>query len=152
MIVWWPGEIAEGNGRQQFIVDESADEAQREALLKILKGESTAPGSTHFFVYNSTMNEVLDPIFAPIELSIDVDAREASIAVADLVESKGTPITNPNTGEPYHAAIHLPNGFEYTTAQMGTGTSRVRAGIELDLEDSYGQFTILHMNQDGVIR
>ena len=103
-------------------MDESADEAQREALLKILKGESTAPGATHFFVYNSTMSEVLDPIFAPIELAIDVDAREASIAVADLVESKGTPITNPDAGEPYHAAVNLPNGFEYTTAQMGWAT------------------------------
>ena len=152
MIVQWPGEIAEGNGRQQFIVDESADPAQREAVLKILNGESTAPGATHFFVYNSTMSEVLDPIFAPIDLSIDVDTREGRITVGDLVESRGKPITNPNTGEPSHAAIHLPQGFEYTTAEMGTGTSRVRAGIELDLEDSYGQFNVLHMNQDGVIR
>lgn len=152
MIVWWPGEIAEGKGRQQFIVDESADDAQREALLKILKGESTAPGATHFFVYNSTMSEELDPIFASIEISIDVDARKAQISVGDLVESKGSPIINPNSGEAYQAAIHLPNGFEYTTAEMGTGTSRVRAGIELDLQDSYGQFNILHMNQDGVIR
>ena len=35
---------------------------------------------------------------------------------------------------------------------MGTGTSRVNAGIELNLNDSYGQFNALHMNQDGVIR
>ena len=152
MIVWWPGEIAEGKGRQRFIVDERADAAQREALLKILRGESTAPGATHFFVYNSTMSEELDPIFADIELSIDVEARQGRIAVGDLLESTGTPIHNPNTGEPYHAAIHLPDGFEYTTAEMGTGTSRVRAGIELDLQESYGQFNLLHMNQDGVIR
>jgi hypothetical protein len=152
MIVQWPGEIADGNGRQQFIVDESADDAQRDALLKILKGESTAPGATHFFVYNSTMSEELDPIFAAIEISVDVEAREASIAVGDQVESRGTPIINPNNGEPHRAQIHLPHGFEYTTAEMGTGRSRVRAGIELDLQDSYGQFNILHMNQDGVIR
>jgi hypothetical protein len=35
---------------------------------------------------------------------------------------------------------------------MGNGNSRVRAGIQLDLTDSYGQFDELHMNQDGVIR
>ncbi len=98
------------------------------------------------------MSEELDPIFSNIELSIDVEAREARIAVGDLVESTGTPITNPNTGEAYRAAIQLPNGFEYTVAEMGTGTSRVRTGIELDLQDSYGQFNVLHMNQDGVIR
>jgi hypothetical protein len=44
------------------------------------------------------------------------------------------------------------NGFEYTYAEMGNGNSKVRAGIELDLKDSYGQFNVLHMNQDGVIR
>ena len=30
--------------------------------------------------------------------------------------------------------------------------AKVRAGIELDLENSYGQFNRVHMNQDGVIR
>jgi hypothetical protein len=35
---------------------------------------------------------------------------------------------------------------------MGNGNTKVRAGIELDLKDSYGQFNELHMNQDGVIR
>jgi hypothetical protein len=35
---------------------------------------------------------------------------------------------------------------------MGNGNTTSRAGIQLDLKDSYGQFCILHMNQDGVIR
>ena len=152
MIVQWPGEIAAGDGRQQFIIDERADDSQREALLKILQGKSTAPGATHFFVYNSTMSEVLEPLFAAIEIEVDLAARTARIAVPDLVESAGSPIIDPNSGEAHRAAIHLPNGFEYTTAEMGTGTSRVNAGIELNLNDSYGQFNVLHMNQDGVIR
>jgi hypothetical protein len=42
--------------------------------------------------------------------------------------------------------------FEYTIAEMGTGTSKVTAGLKLELNGSYGQFSILHMNQDGVIR
>src|SRR3989304_7669467 len=50
MLLQWPGEIAEGNGRQQMIIDARADAAQREALRKILHGESTTPGATHFFV------------------------------------------------------------------------------------------------------
>jgi hypothetical protein len=58
MIVKWPGEIAEGNGRQQALIDERADASQREALRKILHGESTAPGATHFYVFNSTMSKV----------------------------------------------------------------------------------------------
>ena len=152
LVLWWPGEIAAGNGRQQAIIDERANDDQREALRKILHGEATAPGATHFFVYNSTMSEVLDTIYAPIELEIDVPARSARVNIPGLVESRGSPIINPNTGDEHRARINLPNGFEYTVAEMGSGTSKVTAGIELDLSSSYGQFNILHMNQDGVIR
>jgi hypothetical protein len=152
MLLKWPGEIAEGNGRQQVIIEERADTAQREALCKILHGESTAPGATHFFVYNSTMSEVLEPLYAPIDLEIDVAARRGRTWVPDLIESEGNPIIDPNSGDEFRAAIHLPEGFEYTTAEMGAGKTRARAGIELDLEGSYAQFNILHMNQDGPIR
>jgi len=152
LLVQWPGEIAEGNGREQFIIDERADEAQREALVKIMKGESTEPGATHFFVFNSTMSEVLDPIFARIELEVDVEMRTARVSVPDILEAKGAPIENPHSGEAFEAAIVLAKGFEYARAEMGSGTSRVRAGIELDLRDSYGQFNLLHMTQDGVVR
>ena len=152
LLVQWPGEIADGNGRQQAIIDERADEAQREAIRKILHGESTAPGSTHFFVYNSTMSEVLDPIVAAIELEIDVDARRAKAHVEGIAESVGAPIVNPHSGAESRARINLPDGFEYTVAEVGSGTTTVNAGIKLQLKDSYGQFNVLHMNQDGVIR
>ncbi len=152
MLLQWPGEIADGNGRQQAIIDERADSAQREALRKILHGESTAPGATHFYVYNSTMSEVIDPLYAPVDVEIDVDARRARLVVPGLVESTGSPIVDPHSGGEHRAQIHLPNGFEYTVAEMGTGQSKARAGIKLDLSDSYGQFNVLHMNQDGVIR
>ena len=152
MLVKWPGEIAEGNGRQQVIIDERADGAQREALRKILHGESTAPGSTHFFVYNSTMSEVLETIYAPIELTIDVEARTSKVHIEALVDSVGTPIMDPFSGDPSRARINLPDGFEYTIAEMGSGTTTVKAGFELEFKNSYGQFNMLHMNQDGVIR
>ncbi len=152
LLLKWPGEIAAGNGKQQAIIDERADVAQREAIRKILHGESTAPGTTHFFVYNSTMSEVLNPQFAAIELAIDVEAREATLRVPGLVESKGSPIISPMSGEPTRARINLPDGFEYTVAEMGTGTSKATAGLQIELDGGYGQFNILHMNQGGVIR
>ena len=152
LLLQWPGEIADGNGKQQAILDERADAAQREALRKILHGESTAPGATHFFVYNSTMSKVLDPLCTPIDLEIDVEARVARLNVPGLVESQGSPIIDPHSGGQHRARINLPNGFEYTVAEMGTGTSRATAGIEMQMSGSYGQFNLLHMNQDGVIR
>jgi hypothetical protein len=152
LLLYWPGEIAQGNGKMQAIIDERADPAQREGLRKILHGESTAPGATHFFVYNSTMSTVLDTLYAPIDLSIDVEGRTASVKIGDLVESVGAPIISAFNGEPVRSGINLPNGFEYTYAEMGNGNTTARAGIELDLKDSYGQFNVLHMTQDGVVR
>jgi len=152
LLLQWPGEIAAGNGRQQAIIDERADAAQREALRKILHGESTAPGATHFFVFNSTMSEVLETLYSPVEVEIDIEARRGRIHVPGMVESTGSPIIDPHSGAEHRAGISLPNGFEYTFAEVGTGRSRVTAGIELNLAGSYGQFNVLHMNQDGVIR
>jgi hypothetical protein len=151
LLLWWPGEIAEGNGKEQAVIDERADRAQRDGLRKILHGEATAPGATHFFVYSSVTSP-LETLFAPIELSIDVDGRTANVKIGDLVQSTGRPIISRFSGEPVRSRIDLPGGFEYSIAEMGNGNSTVRAGIELDLKDSYGQFNLLHMNQDGVIR
>jgi len=43
LLLYWPGEIAQGNGTEQAVIDERADPAQREALRKILHGEATSP-------------------------------------------------------------------------------------------------------------
>lgn len=152
LLVHWPGEIADGDGTQQAIIDERADDEQREGLRKILHGESTKPGATHFFVYSSTMSTVLDTLYAPFDLSIDVEGRTADLEVDGLVQSTGRPIISSFTGEPARSRIHLPEGFEYTYAEMGNASSTTDAGIQLDLNDSYGQFNVLHMTQDGVVR
>lgn len=153
LLVKWPGEIADGNGIEQAFIDERADADQREAMRKILLGEATEPGATHFFVYNSTMSKVLDTKYVPIELSIDVEARQGKLVIKGIVESTGTPTISPFSGEPSRAQIVLPDGFEYTVAELGSGkTKSTVPGLELDLDGTYGQFNILHMNQSGVIR
>ena len=152
LMLQWPGEVKDGDGKQQLIIDESASPEQRAALEKIALGESTEPGTTHFFIYNSTMSTVYDTLYAPIDISIDVDERQADIFVEGIVKSKGVSLKNPFTGEDKRAVIHLPEGFEYTYAEMGSGTSTVTGEIKLDLSESYGQFSNLKMNQNGVIR
>jgi hypothetical protein len=111
MLFWWPGEIAEGNGRIQHVIDENASDEQRDGLGQILCGEHTAPGATHFFICNSMASEVLDTVDASIGLEIDIDARTARLSVAGVVESTGTPIINPHSGEPARSRINLPNGL-----------------------------------------
>ncbi len=152
LLLYWPGEIAEGDGREQAIIDERATPDQREALRKILYGESTAPGATHFSVFNSTMSEVLDPVYAPINLNIDLAGRRAELDIPSVVRSKGSPIIDPHSGREHPVQITLPNGFEYTTAEIGRGETQSDGAIHLRLSDSHAHFSVLHMNQDGVIR
>jgi hypothetical protein len=152
VLVAWPGEIAQGNGRQQLIIDERAKPAQRDALVKILRGESTAPGATHWSVFASTTSEFLDPIYAPIECAFDVEQRTARVRVPGLVESDGTPMLNAFDGSPVRAGIGLPNGFEFTYAEVASGTTRSRGAIELDLSKTHAHLFEMALNQDGVIR
>ncbi|MCA9422100.1 MAG: DUF1326 domain-containing protein, partial [Nitrospira sp.] len=51
ILLQWPGKTAQGNGTQQILIDARANAWQREALRKILHGEATAQGATHFFVF-----------------------------------------------------------------------------------------------------
>ena len=93
-----------------------------------------------------------EPVFADIEFTVDVDKRRAKVKVGDLVETRGEPIVNPVTGAEYRGRIDLPDGFEYTLAEMGRGWSKTTGAIKLDLADSYGQFARLHLSDHGIVR
>ena len=148
----WPGPIHEGKGHGQVVLDAKANPAQREALLKILSGQDTDPFATVFAVFASTMEKVFDPVVAPIELDIDVDARRGKIRIKDVLSMDGQPIRNPVTGAEHRVRIDLPHGFEYELAEIGSGTSRSQGNVAISLKDSYAQFAQLHLNNHGPIR
>jgi len=66
-----------------------------------------------------TVEKVHEPIFAPIQLEVDVDARKARLVVPGITVGHGEPIVNPVTRQQSRARIELPDGFEYTVAEMG---------------------------------
>ena len=148
----WPKAVHEGNGTALLIVDEKADEAQRDALLRIMRGEETEPMTTMWSVYAHMTTTALEPLFKLIDFEVDVNARTARLSVPGVIEGSGEPIRNPVTGNIHRARIDLPNGFEYEVAEMGSGTTKTTGGIELDLEASYGQFAELHLSNTGVVR
>src|SRR3984893_13962574 len=80
-ILRWPGAIHEGKGEAAVIIDERASEEQRRALLRILGGQDTEPGATIFQVFSTTLEKVHPPIFAAIDLDVDIDARKGRLAV-----------------------------------------------------------------------
>jgi hypothetical protein len=124
----------------------------REALLKIMTGQDTAPFATMFAVYASTVTKMHDPVFIPIELDIDVDARKGRAFVKDYIDMTGRPIRNAVSGQDSRGQIVLPDGFEYAVAEIGSASSRTGGPVRVEIEDKYGQFARLHLNNDGVVR
>lgn len=151
-IMAWPGPIHEGKGEALIVVDERADPDQRDALLRILGGQDTEPGATMWQVFSTVIDKVHEPLFRPIEFMVDIGARKARLVVPGLIESRGEPILNPVTGAEHRARIEIPNGFEYSVAEVGRGWTKTSGPIELDLADSYGQFADLHLCQSGIVR
>lgn len=148
----WPGAIHEGKGEAAVVIDESASEAQRNALLRILTGQDTEPGATIFQVFSTTLEKLHDPIFARVDFEVDIDARKARLRVAGITEGHGEPIKNPVTGAEHRARIDLPHGFEYTLAEMGRGWTKATGPIKFELADSYGQFAKVNLCQSGIVR
>jgi hypothetical protein len=148
----WPGAIHEGNGEAIAFVDESANEDQRNALLRIMTGADTDPFATMFAVYASTVATMHAPIFTTIGLDVDVDGRTGRIVVNDYIDTVGEPLRNKVTGEPSRAQIVLPDGFEYLVADIGSASTIARGPVPFETRNSYGQFAHLHLNQHGVVK
>jgi hypothetical protein len=149
----WPGAIHEGNGEALAFVDERANDAQREALLKIMTGQDTDPFATMFAVYASTVTTMHPPVFTKIDFEVDVEGRRGKMSVPGYVEMTGEPIRNKVTGQESRGQIVLPDGFEYIVADIGSASSRTTGGpMELAIDSKYGQFANLHLSTHGVVR
>ena len=147
----YPKAIHEGNGEALPIVDQRANPAQRDALLRIMSGQDTRPGATMFQVFFSMLSKVHDPVFAAIDFAVDIDRRQAQLKVPGYIEQRGEPIVNPVTGAEHRIRIEPVGGFEFKVAEVGRGWTRTTGPISYELADSYGQFAELHLCGDGII-
>jgi hypothetical protein len=145
----FPGAVHEGNGVMQIVVDERADAAQRDALVKILSGQETEDMATVWWVFSAMSPTKHPPLFKPINFEVDVDARRAHLEIPGVVEAFGEPIKNPVTGADHRVRIDFPESFEFRIAEIGSGTSKATGAIKLDLESSYGQFAHIHLGHNG---
>lgn len=149
LAVRWPGAVHEGHGIMQPIIDQRADEHQRQGLLSIMTGKETDSMTTFWAVYSAMCETILDPIYTAISIDLDMQARRARCRAGDVASSRGEPIRNPVTGAEHRVGILLPNGFEYGQNEVGRGWSTSSVGVALTLEDSYAHWCELHFNQHG---
>ena len=130
-----PGPVHEGHLTSQYVIDASANDQQREALLKLLNGEAGGM----FAIFASLTETVLDPIFAPFEVSINgLDSR---VEVPGILELGLTTIKNPVTGEPEEVNLVKPTGFTSKESDLGASTVyRFTGGFQHDHSGKYAEF------------
>lgn len=148
----WPGAVFEGGGAMQAIIDERADGSQRDALITIVHGGETEEAKTHWWVFHAMSSTIHEPVFARIEIDVDVERRRARIVIPGLLEATGRSIVSPATGQEHRIRIDLPDGIEFDLAEIGSGSSKVLGPIPFQLSDTYGQFNRVRQTGKGVVR
>ena len=146
----WPGPVHEGRGETQGIIDERADEAQREAIIKILSGEEQEP-TTPFNIYGSTFEKEYDPVFTSIDFEWDIENRTGRVVIPEVGEMTMESIKNPVTGKPYRAKIVLPDGWEFREAVMASADLKGTGDIKFDYTLRYGFLTYVAYGPHGLI-
>ena len=148
----WPGAVHEGHGEAQLIIDDRATPEQRDAIVKIFRGEETEPFSTFFSVYSAMTETFHEPVMKRIEIETDMEERTGRLSVPGIVEGTIEPIRNPVTGNKHRAKVVLPHGFEYAEAEYASCDWRSSGIIANDLTKRHAHLANLHVGTNGVIR
>jgi hypothetical protein len=145
----WPGALHEGNGTMQAIIDERANESQRQALLKILSGQEQEEG-TFFWILSQIVSNFLEPKFLSIEFEFDLDGRTARVTVPGVLETTSEPIKNPATGDPSRMLVRIPDGFEYFEAEIASATIKGTGNIKFDFAERHSSLAHVHHTPRGL--
>ena len=152
MLAKWPGPIHEGDGERLIIIDNQANADQRNALEKIISGEDTEELATIFWVVNAMTTVRLETLYLPVTIEADIEARRGRVVVDGVFELNVEPIKNPVTGAEHRARIEIPDGFEFTIAEMASGYVKTQSGIELPNNNgTHSHLAELHLNNSGII-
>ena len=146
----YPGAIHRGNGSMQSIIDERANDEQREALTAVLKGEGAEQGSTMLWIYHAMCETVHEPIIGAIDLTIDSDNRTGKLIVPGVLETTVESLKNPVTGAEHRARIDLPSGKEFNVAEVASGATKATGAVPLDFSNSHAHFADSVMTSKGI--
>ncbi len=151
--VWWPGRMDEGDGHLVPIVDESADEEQRQAVLTLLSGEA---GGTFFEIVAAVCPHRREPVFAPIDFEFDIESRTGRLKAGEVIDTEVEALRGIGSSDPYRILVKIPDGFEYTgdnqEAETALATSlKVRGGDQLDFEHTNSHSSMAFVKHEGQV-
>jgi hypothetical protein len=116
--IWDPDVRTKGDG---LIMDESADDAQREVLQTVFSGQA---GSWPQMLAENVFGEPVGLEFAPIELEIADDASSWRLKVPGMVEGQAEVVTGPTTRPGEHVRVtNIPG------AEAGPNSGETTYGI-----------------------
>lgn len=128
----WPGAIHEGGGKAVSFMDERADDAQREAITELVRGNHGGPWGIFINTY-----ELDGPKPAPVD--VQLNGLESTVTIGNNVELEFDLIRNPVTGAEVHPGAVLPEGLVCKEMSFGTTkTFRVADGVAYDHSGKYG--------------
>lgn len=131
----WPKAIHEGNGEAIILIDEQADEAQRQALTALLAGQSGGPWA----IVGGTFTKVHPPRFVPYDLHLN--GQHTSLRAGDVITLEMEPIRNPVTGAEVHPGTVLPEGFMFKEGKFASNkVFRVHDGVKYEHPGKYAAF------------
>ena len=130
---YFPRAIHHGQGVFQPILDERADEAQRDALFYILSGEDQ-PVGTMFQIFSVIIETIKDPLFAKIEFEWDLDKRRARIEVADVRAGAQRADTQPGDRREAPDDHGAAGGWVFHEAENASGFAKRPRGHQIRLE------------------
>jgi hypothetical protein len=109
----WPGAIHEGGGEAVILIDERANDEQREAIETLVSGEVGGPWG----ILAWTWPTVHGPKLVPYE--IEIDDIHSRVKAGTSLEIESAPITNPVSGAEVHPGAVLPEGLIFKTGNFG---------------------------------
>jgi hypothetical protein len=148
--VYLPRALHHGQGVFQPILDERADEAQREALFYIVSGEDQ-PVGTMFQIFSVCIETIKDPLFAKIDFEWDLEKRRARVEVPGVVRANSEPIRNPVTDREEQIILVLPKGWMFHEAENASGFAKGFGAIKFDLSRRHSSLAHIAWNQNGML-
>ena len=81
----------------------------------------------------------------------DLEARTAAVFVAGVIEVEIQPIRNTVTGEPHHARVGLPHGFEFNEADLASASFAAFGDLTFDYKDRTAIFSRFAYGPQGIL-
>ena len=149
VVVHFPGPLHEGNGQAQPLIDERASSEQREALFNIMSGKNSAEG-TLFNIFTLIVTKMHEPIFAPVTLQFDKNARTARLSIPGTLETDVEPIKNPVTGAPHRIQVVMPEGFDHREGEIASANIRSSGAIKFETRGTHSTLAHIVQTREGV--